>query len=1020
MTAYRIGFEHPWALLLLLVLPLLWWTSYASLSGLGSVRRFLALLIRSIVVLGIIAALAGVQLVWTTERVTVMYLLDQSESIPAVKRQLMLDYVIKSVAQHRNNDREDKAGIIVFGREATIEIPPFDDNIPDLGRLESYLGRTDATNLEAALKLAQASMPADTARRIVIVSDGNENLGNASQLASRLAESGIGIDVVPVPLTADAEVLVEKIDLPTDIRKGQPFEARIVVNNYTAEGNEGTVSGRLEVTQSLGNDEKLISSSDVTLNPGKNVFPLRHTIEQPAPYTYKAKFIANSQNDDSLLQNNEATAYTYVRGQGRVLLIEDWTKPDQYALMVDRLRASNIEVVVQPSNQLFRSLAELQAYDAVILAGVPKVSGDSADQISSFSDEQVEMLVRNTQQLGCGLLMIGGPDAFGNGGWADTKIEEAMPVDFRIKNTKVQAIGALAMIMHASEMAQGNYWQKVIAKKAVEAMGPADFCGVLHWDFSGDAWLWGGNQGLLSVGPNRRAMLAAIGRMTPGDMPQFDPAMKMAVKGLNGTNASMKHCIIISDGDPSDPSPSTIQAFKDNSITISTVAVATHGAAESARLQQIASATGGKYYEAKDARALPKIFQREARRVSRPLNFEPEGGVVPQIIYPHPIVDGIGASLPNTSGFVLTEVKESPLVQVIALSPQPENQDNATILAVWNYGLGRTAVLTTDTGSRWATRWTSWAGYDKFFSQLVRWLMRPSGDTGKFTMATRAEDGKIEVVVTALDKDDEFLNFLDMNASALSPDLEPLPLQLRQTAPGRYVGSIDADRAGSYFVNIIPTAGEAPLTTGVTVPYSEEYRVREANQQLLQTLANVEPEGGDVGVVTEPLQTTSFDSVVETDTFRGGLTLAQSIRDAWPAFVFAACCLFLADVAVRRISIDFGIVSGYLAKLRGKRSESTEQVQSRLQSLKAQKERVGDSLDRKRAATRFQPDPEIEASSQATQASTDLSDSSRESKRSTRRDSSLAPQQEEKSYTERLLEAKRRAAKKNNEDPNAN
>src|SRR6056297_2969382 len=170
MLAVALGWEHPWFLMLLGLLPLLWWTSFRSLAGLGSWRRVLALLLRSVVVIGVVLALAGIQLVWTSDRISVVYLLDQSESIPTAKRQLMLDYVIKSVARHRNERREDKAGIIVFGREATIEIPPFDDQIPSLSRLESYLGRTDATNLEAGLKLAQAAMPADTSRRIVIVS----------------------------------------------------------------------------------------------------------------------------------------------------------------------------------------------------------------------------------------------------------------------------------------------------------------------------------------------------------------------------------------------------------------------------------------------------------------------------------------------------------------------------------------------------------------------------------------------------------------------------------------------------------------------------------------------------------------------------------------------------------------------------------------------------------------------------------------------------------------------------------
>ena len=60
--------------------------------------------------------------------------------------------------------------------------------------------RTDATNIASALKLAQASFPEDSAKRIVIVTDGNENLGDARTVARTLADDGIGIDVVPIEL----------------------------------------------------------------------------------------------------------------------------------------------------------------------------------------------------------------------------------------------------------------------------------------------------------------------------------------------------------------------------------------------------------------------------------------------------------------------------------------------------------------------------------------------------------------------------------------------------------------------------------------------------------------------------------------------------------------------------------------------------------------------------------------------------------------------------------------------------
>jgi uncharacterized membrane protein/Mg-chelatase subunit ChlD len=1003
----RLSFDNPTYLWLLLGLPLLWWIGYGALAALGKYRRAFALLFRSAVWVAIVFAIAGVQLVWVSDRVTVMYLLDQSESIPRAKRQVMLDYVVRNVRRHRDRTRADRAGIVVFGRDASIEIPPYDDDIP-LRRLESTLGRSDATNLESALSLAQASMEDSTSRRIVIVTDGNENLGQARKLARRLADSGIGIDVVPVMLENRSEVLVEKIDIPNNIRKGQPFEPRIVINSFSDGQQAEPAKGKLRVKQIVGGEETLLLEEEITLDPGKNVFPLRHEIEQPAAYIYNAEFIPSTADDDGLTQNNTATAYTYVRGKGRVLMIEDRQRLGDFDLLIQTLREANIEVVSQPSDELFGSLAELQAYDAVILAGVPRVTGESSDQITSFSDEQIEMLVSNTQQLGAGLLMIGGPEAFGAGGWTSTKIEKAMPVDFKIKNTKIQAVGALACIMHASEMAEGNHWQKVIARAAIEQLGPADYGGVLHWTMRGDAWLWGGKNGMLEVGPHRKAMLSAIGRMTPGDMPQFDPAMRMAVTGLKRTPASVKHCIIISDGDPSDPAPSTIQAFKDNNITISTVAVASHGLTESRRLHQIATATGGKYYAVANGRALPRIFQREARRVSKPLVYEPPGGAIPEVIFPHALLDGVERQLPNISGFVLTQTKDSPLAQVLVRSPktpEPYSPENATILAVWTYGLGRTAVLTTDAGARWAADWTEWPGYEKFHSQLVRWLMRPTGDTGKFSIATQVRDGEVQVIVNALNKDDTFLNFLDMNATALDPDLKPIPLRMRQTAPGRYVGTFPGDIAGSYFVNVIPGPGAAPLTTGVTVPYSDEFRVRETNRALIEALASVEPRGGQPGQVTAPLGIQPTEELIDSNAFRGGLALAKSIRDAWPWFVLAGCCVFLADVFVRRVAVNFDWIAAALKKVRGADNEKDAVVTARLDALKKNKQALDDSLQRRRASVRFEPTA-VDAGVEPVDLGDAPTPKSPATEKGEEQEQDTGP-----SYTERLLEAKRRAKK---------
>src|SRR3954467_9439201 len=364
MFNFKIAFDQPWWLLLLALVPLLWIFSFRSLSGLGPFRRVFALLFRTAVLVLLVLALAGIQIQKISDRVTVIYLLDQSESIPKLTREAMLDYVMKDVKAHRHagdlrSATEDKAGVIIFGREATIEYPPLAAEISAVGRLESLFDlRTDATNIASALKLAQASFPEDSAKRIVVVTDGNENLGDARTVARTLADAGIGIDVVPIVLDSQSEVAVEKIALPPDIRRGQPMQATVVLENYTKPNKEnptGEVSGRLRVTRRYGNQDEPLGDGDmkVTLKPGKNVFTFQHTIDVPAGYTYRADFVPDDAKADVMLQNNTATTFTHVRGKGRVLLIEDWENRQEFDHLVQRLREKNIEVEVMPSDQLF-------------------------------------------------------------------------------------------------------------------------------------------------------------------------------------------------------------------------------------------------------------------------------------------------------------------------------------------------------------------------------------------------------------------------------------------------------------------------------------------------------------------------------------------------------------------------------------------------------------------------------------------------------------------------------------------
>jgi uncharacterized membrane protein len=1034
MSDWTLTFGEPWYLLALLLLPLLGWLSAGSLSGLGGMRRGMAIVLRSLVLTAIILALAETQWQWVSERLTVIYVLDQSDSIPPEKRSLMLDYVVREVARHRNAEREDRAGVIIFGRDALVEIPPFADDLPSVGQIEGFRDlRTDGTNLAAALKLAQASFPEDSAKRIVVISDGNENLGNARAAAHILADQGIGIDVLPIQWGERGEVAVDKVVVPSNARRGQPLESRVVLENFgTTE-----VPGKVTVMRQLGGRESLLQEFDVRLQPGKNVYSIREAeIESSGVFTYRATFTADDPDDDQLTENNEATGFTYVRGRGRALLIEDWEHPGDFDFLVTRLRANEIEVDVLPTNQLFTSLAELQAYDVVILANVPRSSGDAADTVTSFSDEQIQMLVQNTEHFGCGLIMLGGPNSFGVGGWANTELEKAMPVDFQIKNARVRAVGALVMMMHASEMAQGNYWQRVIGIEALKALGPMDYCGVVEWnDMAGrEQWLWAQPQGLAQVGTMGRVMLARLNRVSPGDMPTFEPSMRMALTGLQSVNASTKHVIIISDGDPAPPSPATINAFRAAEIPISTVAVGTHGPAGSTPLQSIATATGGKYYVASNPRALPRIFQREARRVARPLIFEPPGGVQPQVMLDHEIHNLTGTELPPIRGFVLTTVKDNPLVEVTIRSPDPVEEENSTILANWTYGLGRSAIFTSDAGKRWTSSWTGWENYDPFFAQLVRWAMRPTEDRGRFSIATDLRDGKVRVVVNALDDDDQFLNLDELTGMVLGPEGDE-SLRIQQVAPGRYVGEFSAEQMGNYFITVHTGSEEieidgrreqrnrAPLITGVSIPYSPEYRDRQANLGLLQQVAATRPRGGEPGVVMEEdLTRETLDQLTQTDTFRPTLGKAVTSQDVWPWLLLTAAVLFFFDVLVRRVALGIEWLRRLIeiARQRLRGDTSDEAVSEQLERLRSRKAEVAGQLDEQRAAAHYTPSAEALSDSTPLEDLETTAPPLRESPRKeTPASLATSSPSDEENYTTRLLKAKQQASNRTHNRPSS-
>jgi hypothetical protein len=508
-------------------------------------------------------------------------------------------------------------------------------------------------------------------------------------------------------------------------------------------------------------------------------------------------------------------------------------------------------------------------------------------------------------------------------------------------------------------------------------------------------------------------------------MPDFDPSMQLALDGLMSRkiNPSVRHMVIISDGDPTPPKQQTVQAFIDNQIPVSTVAIGSHSTPTT--LQDIAAKTGGKFYHVPDAdgAALPRIIQRETRRIAKPLIREYPSGMpvrLPQTAAIHPVMAGISSSaFGPITGYVLTTKKSNPLVETLieAAAPETEREHN-TIAAVWQYGAGRTGVVTTDGGQKWATSWMGDADYDKFYAQLIQYLMRPSGDSGEFVVHTEASQGRSRVVVTAMDRAGEAIDFLNLRARGVGPNNQGFDIRFQQIAPGRYSADFASDQSGNYLFSIFPGKEYSPILSGITAPTSAEYFERESNTALLSELAGLTPAGGASGVqVAAPFGPGEIDSLLGYDPFRRSLATTFSVSDMWPLLLLVFGFLFATDVAIRRVVPSWAWMGSLQKRLAARWSGATAagaSVERSLARLQARKDAVRQQRAPDQAVPappRSPPSPEggAESGSGSQQLASVLQQHTPTLREPPKPRTVESIEDDEPTFTSKLLEAKRKS-----------
>ncbi len=462
------------------LIPIGWafvvWFGRASLSGLGTLTRRVALVVRLIVIAILAGAMAEPQWRDEAKAVAVTFVIDASRSIPQHWQRDLARYVEE--ARKADKRAEDQMGVITIGAEAYVQSLPSSKNL----KVEKqYIGPDQATNIAGGMRLAMGIQGQEAAaKRLVVMSDFNETVGSALEAAEAAKAMHIPIDVLPVTYSSEGEVVLDQLVAPTTARMGENINLKVVINSTK------DAMGRLTILLN-GDPIDLDPTTEgmgqiVKLTPGPNVLTVPITVPRAGPQQFRAVFeplplTPGGPTNDTITENNEAVATTFVSAEGRTLIMAE--TPEEAEALVRVLTEAKISTTVVAAEQAPKTLTELNGYDAIIMVNEPAYN---------FSQQQQEDLKQYVHETGGGLVMIGGPNAFGAGGWIGSPLEDALPVKLDPPQKRQMPRGALAIITHSIEMPDGVNWGKKTAKAAADALSRLDLMGLVEFDGSKSVW----------------------------------------------------------------------------------------------------------------------------------------------------------------------------------------------------------------------------------------------------------------------------------------------------------------------------------------------------------------------------------------------------------------------------------------------------------------------------------------------------------------------------------------------------
>lgn len=665
----------------------------------------LLLTLRIIIIAFVLLAMCGLSIKIPSRHGTVVIVADRSASMPAdaVSKQKEAIELIQA-----DKTATDNLAVVSFGAGAAIEHPP------QSGKFAGFISNSDpdGSALADALETALSLIPGQSPGRILVLSDGRWTGKDPAYISTQAAAGNISIDyrLLERPVTDDLAIL--RIDAPATVTPGESFFITAWVKSPAQQ----------QISYQLSRNGIPIAAADKAVVSGLNRLTFRDKAGEPG--TVKYNLFVTSGSNDPVPENNTAKILLGVEGQKPLLCVTE-SKQSGLARL---LEAGRLNIEAKSPTAVDWTIEGLSGYSGVLIedVGAGKIGTPGMQNLAAWVNESAT-----------GLMMTGGKNAYGPGGYFKSPLEPIMPVSMELRREHRKLSVAIVVALDRSgsmamQVAGGRRKIDLANLATVEVLkmlSPMDEFGVIAVDSSSHNIVDIGSVEKNSAYMNKILSIDSMG----GGIFIYE-ALSNAATMLARATPLTRHIILFADAaDSEEPGKykELLEKCSDAGITVSVIGLGRSTDVDAGLLEDVAARGNGRCFFTESAEDLPRLFAQDTFVVARSTFLDEPTAVqaTPSMV---PITGRQWDIDRKIGGYNLCYLRPGADLAVVTVDDY-----NAPVLAAWHSGLGRVVCFTGQADGQFTGDIANWDRIGEFFTSLARWTAGVASNLGPDMMLTQ-------------------------------------------------------------------------------------------------------------------------------------------------------------------------------------------------------------------------------------------------------------------------------------------